>query len=120
MTDGGAGTPEPGDGTPTRQPDAGEPGRLGKPTRLIPKRRPAAGPADGAPIPELVESETPIGTEGGLASEPQSRGVGGLGPWFAPRSVGGGRFQVWGCSPGCLIASIIGSVLLTLLLNALL
>jgi hypothetical protein len=36
---------------------------------------------------------------------------------FGPRSYKGGRVQVWGCSPGCLILSIVVSVLLTILLN---
>jgi hypothetical protein len=36
---------------------------------------------------------------------------------FGPRSYKGGRIQVWGCSPGCLILSIVVSVLLTILLN---
>jgi hypothetical protein len=36
---------------------------------------------------------------------------------FGPRSYNGGRIQVWGCSPGCLILSIVVSVLLTVLLN---
>ncbi len=36
---------------------------------------------------------------------------------FGPRSYKGGRFQVWGCSPGCLILSIVVSVVLTILLN---
>ena len=39
---------------------------------------------------------------------------------FAPRSFAGGRVQVWGCSPGCLVASLLASIVLTLLLNALL
>ncbi len=30
----------------------------------------------------------------------------------SPRSVGGGRFQVIGCSPGCLLASIVLTILL--------
>jgi hypothetical protein len=36
---------------------------------------------------------------------------------FGPRSYKGGRVQVWGCSPGCLILSIVVSVVLTILLN---
>ncbi len=38
---------------------------------------------------------------------------------FEPRSIGGGRFQVIGCSPGCLFLSLLASVVLTILLNLL-
>ena len=46
----------------------------------------------------------------------------GIGGWlFGPRSFRGGRVQVYGCSPGCIIlscvVSLVVSVLLTLLLN---
>jgi hypothetical protein len=37
---------------------------------------------------------------------------------FGPRSFGNGRIEVWGCSPGCLVVSLVASALLTLLLNA--
>lgn len=37
---------------------------------------------------------------------------------FGPRSIGGGRIQVIGCSPGCLVLSLFVSLILTLLLNA--
>jgi hypothetical protein len=37
---------------------------------------------------------------------------------FGPGTFGNRRIQVWGCSPGCLIASLVASVVLTLLLNA--
>ena len=39
---------------------------------------------------------------------------------FRPRSFGGGRVQVFGCSPGCLLLSLAISVIVTLLLNVLL
>ena len=39
---------------------------------------------------------------------------------FQPRSVAGGRVQVFGCSPGCLIVSLVVSVILTILLNVML
>lgn len=46
------------------------------------------------------------------------------GKLFGPRSFRGGQIQVYGCSPGCLILSIaisvIASILLTLLVNAIL
>jgi len=46
----------------------------------------------------------------------------GAGGWlFGPRSFRGGKVQVYGCSPGCIIlsciVSLIASILLTLLLN---
>lgn len=45
----------------------------------------------------------------------------GLGRWlFGPRSFGGDRVQVYGCSPGCLLVMLAVSVLLTLLLNVVL
>jgi hypothetical protein len=40
--------------------------------------------------------------------------------WFGPRSYRGGRVQIFGCSPGCLLLSLLGSLLLTLALNLLL
>jgi hypothetical protein len=36
---------------------------------------------------------------------------------FRPRSYRGGRVQVFGCSPGCLLVSLALSVFLTLALN---
>ncbi len=38
---------------------------------------------------------------------------------FGPARFGGGRVQVYGCSPGCLAASLIVSVILTILVNLL-
>ena len=38
---------------------------------------------------------------------------------FGPRSLRGGRIQVYGCSPGCLLWSIALSVGLTILVNLL-
>ena len=45
-------------------------------------------------------------------------GVGGGA--FGPRAFGGGRVRVYGCSPGCLLISVVISLILTLLLNAIL
>lgn len=94
------------------QPDSGDSRRLGNPTRLFPRQTPPDDPSTISPHPAVFEDEV----------EPQRRpsafGQGGLGPMFGPRSFGNGRIQVWGCSPGCLIASLIASVVLTLLLNA--
>ena len=36
---------------------------------------------------------------------------------FSPRKYKGGRVKVYGCSPGCLLASLAVSVLLTLAVN---
>ncbi|MEA2582280.1 MAG: hypothetical protein QOF33_365 [Thermomicrobiales bacterium] len=45
--------------------------------------------------------------------------AGPLGSLFGPRTYAGGRVRVFGCSPGCLVLSLIISILLTLFLNAL-
>lgn len=37
--------------------------------------------------------------------------------WFGGRSMAGGRVQVFGCSPGCLLLSLLVSVVLTILVN---
>lgn len=37
--------------------------------------------------------------------------------FFGPRSYRGGRVQVWGCSPGCLLVSLFLSIFLTVILN---
>lgn len=39
---------------------------------------------------------------------------------FGPREIGGGRVQVYGCSPGCLLLSLLVSIVLTILLNLIL
>ena len=36
---------------------------------------------------------------------------------FRPRPTRFGRVQVYGCSPGCLLASLVVSILLTLAVN---
>jgi hypothetical protein len=36
---------------------------------------------------------------------------------FEPRPSKGGRVRVYGCSPGCLLVSIVLSVFLTLAVN---
>ncbi len=42
----------------------------------------------------------------------------GLGGWlFGRRAFSGGRVQVYGCSPGCLLLMVLFSLLLTILLN---
>lgn len=92
-------------------------------------------PAPDAQTPEVIDADDPRDV-GGLGGEPQapdapfggrgpfggSRGgpFGGSGGMFGSRSFGGGRFQVVGCSPGCLGLSLIASIILTILLNAIL
>ena len=36
---------------------------------------------------------------------------------FSPREYKGGRVKVYGCSPGCLLVSLVVSLLLTLAVN---
>lgn len=38
---------------------------------------------------------------------------------FSPRTYRGGQVKVYGCSPGCLLVSLVVSVFLTLVLNLL-
>ena len=94
------------------QADSGGSRRLGNPTRIGPRQTPPEEPETVTPHPAVFEDE----------ADPTRRsspfGPGGIGPMFGPRSFGGGRIQVWGCSPGCLVVSLIASVVLTLLLNA--
>jgi hypothetical protein len=99
---------------PRIQPEASEFERLGNPTRLVPRQAPAEDdPLPVTPRPAVFEDELEP------QPPPSTFGRSGLGPMFGPRSVGNGRIQVWGCSPGCLVVSLIGSLVLTFLLNAL-
>jgi hypothetical protein len=95
----------------SRAPASARPrGRLGNPTRLIPRRTPSP------PAPEIAGTD-PIAPASG--PDPYAAPSGGRRPepLFAPRTFGNGRIQVWGLAPGCLIVSLIASVLLTVLLN---
>jgi hypothetical protein len=38
---------------------------------------------------------------------------------FGPKTCRGGRVRVYGCSPGCLVVSLLVSLGLTILLNLL-
>src|SRR5215208_5998553 len=99
---------------PRIQPEASEPGRLGNPTRLVPRQEPPEDdPLPVTPWPAVFEDELEPHYPPSAFSRP------GPGSMFGPRTFGNGRVQVWGCSPGCLITSLIASVVLTLLLNAL-
>ena len=74
-------------------------------------------PLTGEVIDAVSRMEAP-----GWESEYPFRDREGVGGWlFGPRSLGGGRVQVYGCSPGCIIlsciVSLVASILLTLLLN---
>ena len=115
MTERGTGGAGDDGNHPRIEPEASEPKRLGNPTRLVPRQAPPeeADPVSVTPRPAVFEDEP--------EPQPPPSGFGrsGLGPMFGPRSFGDGRIQVWGCSPGCLVASLIASVALTLLLNAL-
>jgi hypothetical protein len=115
MTERGTGGAGDDGNHPRIEPEASEPNRLGNPTRLVPRQAPPeeVDPVSVTPRPAVFEDE--------LEPLPPPSGFGraGLGPMFGPRSFGNGRIQVWGCSPGCLVASLIASAVLTLLLNAL-
>jgi hypothetical protein len=48
------------------------------------------------------------------------QGGGAMQRWFGGRSMAGGRVQVFGCSPGCLVISLFLSLFLTIVLNLIL
>jgi hypothetical protein len=37
---------------------------------------------------------------------------------FEPKEFKGGRVKVYGCSPGCLLVSLVISIILTLAINS--
>lgn len=84
------------------------------------QRRPQSEPL----TPEVIEPGTRDYGPGWGSVPPFGDRDGIGGKWFGPRTFRGGQIQVYGCSPGCLILSIafsvIASILLTLLLNAIL
>ena len=96
---------QPPEGTRAQQP-------LGNPTRLVPRRpvlvEPERDITDAQPVTAPADPELFAPPPGGSQRS---------NPLFAPRSFGNGRVQVWGFAPGCLIASLIASVALTILLN---
>jgi len=113
MSEQGPGGPPPprDDASPHPSATGGAQGRLGNPTRLIPRRTPP--PAAAEPIemdPLGFEPEPGPAMAPGEMRAPY--------PSAAPRDPGRPRMQVVGL-PGCLIASLIASVLLTILLNIL-
>ena len=113
MTERGIGGAGEDGNRPPIQPEANEPERLGNPTRLVARQPPPEDdPLPVTPRPAVFEDELEA------APPPSTFGRSGFGPVFGPRSFGNGRVQVWGCSPGCLVTSLLISVVLTLLLNA--
>ncbi len=113
MTERGANDAGGDENRPAIEPETPEPERLGNPTRVFPRQEPPEdAPLTVTPRPAVFEEELEP------PPPPSALGRGGFGPMFGPRSFGNGRIQVWGCSPGCLIASLIASAVLTLLLNA--
>lgn len=87
-------------------------------------RSPEPHGGSGASERERAESLIPDVLEPG--EEDRSRPGGGVpfgggpGGMFESRSFGGGRVQVYGCSPGCIILSIVISVALSVILTLLL
>ena len=104
----GGGEPKVEDGGPN------EPGRQPAQRRFGAARVRPRVQISRTPLPpqNLPEPE-PVG-EGPYAGEPA-----GLPVFGQPREFAGGRVRVWGCSPGCIIASIALSLLLSWLLSAL-
>ncbi len=91
----------------------------GRPAGGAPPAAPGAARPDAEPVWEVVEpgqpDDRPQGQ--GFAGGPFGSGRGLGGGLFGPRSMAGGRVQVYGCSPGCLVISILASIFLTLILN---
>ena len=83
-------------------------------SRLRPRvefgRRPPPSQPQPGERPEVVDAEV-VPNEGPVAGDPFS-------PFGRPREFAGGRVRVYGCSPGCLIASLLASLFLTFVLNA--
>ena len=110
---------ESGQGRPgEREPTAREPGTESQPP-VQPQRRFGGSRLRprveiGAPRPRPpVETEAPEP----LPEQPMGDAYGS--PFGTPREFAGGRVRVYGCSPGCLITSLVVSLLLTLFLNLL-
>ena len=109
---GPSGPQPPRDDVPRQSPVAGgSQGRLGNPTRLIPRR--TAPPTEVEPIdmdPLGFEPEADPAMAAGNERAPY--------PPAAPQGFGRPQVRVVGL-PGCLIAGLIASVVLTILLNIL-
>ncbi len=98
---------QPAQGTPSPQ------RRFGA-SRVRPRVEVSRRPPAPTPVPP-GEDEAPV-------AEPLETGYGGsrAGDAFDPRTFAGGRVRVYGCSPGCLLTSLLVSIFLTLLLNTIL
>ncbi len=98
---------QPAQGTPSPQ------RRFGA-SRVRPRVEVSRRPPAATPVPPR-EDEAPV-------AEPLDTGYGGrsAGDPFGPRTFAGGRVRVYGCSPGCLLTSLLVSIFLTLLLNTIL
>lgn len=101
--------PSRGDGSPQPSTTEGSQRRLGNPTRLIPRRTPP--PVEVEPI-----EADPLGFEPGAGPGRAAGEMRDVYPPATPQSFGRPKVQVFGL-PGCLIYSLIASVLLTILLN---
>lgn len=102
------------------QPPAQEQRRFGG-TRVRPRievgrpKTPPATPPSAPLTPEVLDGAP---GDDGFGSGPGAP-VGMGGDPFAPRSFAGNRVRVYGCSPGCLVLSLLVSLILTLILNSL-
>jgi hypothetical protein len=120
MSDQGPGGPQPprDDAVPRPAATGSNQGRLGNPTRLVPRQTPPpvqAEPID--PDPLGFEPDPDPRMAAGEMRDPYLEAA-ARDPYLEadPQSFGRPRFQVIGF-PGCLIVSLIASVLLTILLN---
>lgn len=111
MSEQGPGGPQPprNDALPGPQVTGGNQGRLGNPTRLIPRRTP--------PPAEVEPAEMdPLGFEPQFEPVMAADDLRDPYPGAAPQDFSRPRVKVFGF-PGCLIVSLIASVLLTIMLN---
>jgi hypothetical protein len=54
-----------------------------------------------------------------VSPENRERKAAAMKKLFGPIELREGQFQVWGCSPGCLLVSVAVSIVLTILVNLL-
>lgn len=111
MSEQGPGGPQPSrdDASPGPPATGGSQGRLGNPTRLIPWRTPP--PAEVEPV-----ERDPLGFEPEFEPAMAADDLRDPYPVATPQDLGRPRVKVFGF-PGCLIISLVASVLLTILLN---
>ena len=84
------------------------------------REQPPADVTERPLTPEVLDAPPGNDIGGGPIGGPFGGGPFGGDPGgpFAPREFAGGRVRLYGCSPGCLIASILISLFLTIFLNA--